>query len=135
MTPRERVLAVLLNGERPDKVPFTVYTEMIPQCAVERRLRNEGLCIVTTRAQPYVEKRPNCRTETHTYTEDGKPRIRRITRTPVGEVSSVDEPAGFTSWHKEFVIPLYNPSGTPLPWRRPNGKFRKFWTNGEEHVA
>lgn len=45
MTPRERVLAVL-RREPVDKVPFTIYMSKIPRCSVERRLRNEGLCIV-----------------------------------------------------------------------------------------
>ena len=39
MTPRQRVLATL-RGQPVDKVPFTIYECMIPQCAVERRLRS-----------------------------------------------------------------------------------------------
>jgi len=105
MTPRERVLAVL-RGEPAvaGKVPFTVYESMIPQCAVERRLRNEGLCIVHRRTQPYVMERPNCRTETVTSVEGGKQRVREVIRTPVGEVSTVREPAGFTAWTLERLF-------------------------------
>ncbi|MBT4814500.1 MAG: hypothetical protein HON70_02315 [Lentisphaerae bacterium] len=103
MTPRERVMAVL-RGEPVDKIPFTIYEGMIPQCSVERQLRNDGLCIVN-RQQPVCGVRtPGCRTETHTYAEDGKPRVKRVTYTPVGEVSEVREPAGFTSWAVEKLF-------------------------------
>ncbi|MGD2174577.1 MAG: hypothetical protein PVJ27_04170 [Candidatus Brocadiaceae bacterium] len=105
MTPRERVLAVL-NGEQPDEVPFTVYECMIPQCAVERDLRNAGLCIVNRHHEGYTSQTPNCTRETRRYSEEGRPRVRTVVRTPVGEVSTVTEPAGdrepfFTSWTLE----------------------------------
>ena len=45
MTPRERVDAALRN-EMPDWVPFTVYECMLPTSETERRLRDDGLCIV-----------------------------------------------------------------------------------------
>ena len=105
MTPRERVLAVLRGDPAvAGKVPFTVYETMIPQCAVERRLRNEGLCIVHRLTQPYVTDRPNCRTEMVTSVEGGKERAREVIRTPVGEVSTVREPAGFTAWTIERLF-------------------------------
>lgn len=97
MTPRERVLAVL-RGEPVDKVPFTVYEYKIPQCAVERRLRNDGLCIVNRRVPAYSSHRSGCTVESHTYADAGRPRVRTVYRTPVGEVDEVSEPAGFTSW-------------------------------------
>jgi hypothetical protein len=100
MTPRQRVLAVL-RGRRPDKVPFTIYENKIPQCAVERRLRNEGLCIVNRRHRAWREETPNCTWETHHYAKGSRPRVRTVVRTPVGEVSSVAEPAAFTSWTLE----------------------------------
>ncbi len=100
MKPRERVLAVL-NGQRPDKVPFTVYECMIPQCAVERRLRNEGLCIVNRSQAGYTTRTPNCTTTTLSYNEDGKPRRRTVVQTPVGEICEVRQPAGFTEWTLE----------------------------------
>jgi len=97
MTPRERVLAVL-RGERTDKVPFTIYEYKIPHCAVERRLRNDGLCIVNRGVSPYATSRPGCGVESAHYSENGRPRVRTVYRTPVGEVDEVSEPAGFTSW-------------------------------------
>ena len=103
MTPRERVLAVL-EGRPVDKVPFTVYESKIPHCAVERRLRNEGLCIVNRHVSPIRTETPNCVTESHHYNENGRPRVRNVTRTPVGEISTVREPAGFTSWELEKLF-------------------------------
>lgn len=102
-SPRERVEAVLQGGP-VDHVPFTVYECMIPQCAVERQLRNEGLCIVNRHYPGYETITPNCRTDTYTYTDEstGKSRVRSVTRTPVGDLESVSEPAGFTSWRHEL---------------------------------
>ena len=103
MTPRQRVLAVL-EGRRPDKVPFTIYESKIPQCAVERRLRNEGLCIVNRHHGGCKDQTPNCSWETFRYDENGRPRVRHVIRTPVGEVSTVSEPADFTSWTLEHFF-------------------------------
>jgi hypothetical protein len=103
MTPRQRVLAVL-RGERPDRVPFTVYECMIPQCAVERRLRSEGLCIVNRRYRVYAEETPRCERRTIRYSEGGRDLVRTVIRTPVGEVSSVGEPADFTTWTREWFF-------------------------------
>jgi hypothetical protein len=106
MTPRERVLAVL-RGEPTDKVPFTIYENKIPQCSVERQLRNEGLCIVYRNFPPYKRVTPNCVTEMHQFEEEGRLRQRLVTRTPVGEVFEVVEPADYTSWR--VVHPFKGP--------------------------
>ena len=102
MTPRQRVETVLRH-EVPDRTPLTMYECMIPQCEAERRLRNGGLCIVQRRGVVATHT-PNVTTETHHYSEDGKPRVRRVYHTPVGDLSSVDQPAGFTSWHLERLF-------------------------------
>lgn len=103
MTPKERVLAVL-RGEPADKVPFTIYENKIPQCSAERQLRNEGLCIINRNYAPFQRVTPNCVTETHQFHENGRLRQRVVTRTPIGEVNEVYEPAGFTSWRLEHVF-------------------------------
>ncbi|MFO8006632.1 MAG: uroporphyrinogen decarboxylase family protein [Candidatus Brocadiia bacterium] len=108
MKPRERVLAVL-RGERPDRVPLTVYECMIPQCAVERRLRNDGLCIVNRHHRAYRVETPNCTRQTLRYTEGGRNRTRTTISTPVGDVSTVVEPAGnrepfYTEWTIEHYF-------------------------------
>ena len=102
MTPRERVETVL-RREVPDKTPLTMYECMIPQCEAERRLRNDGLCIVQRRGVVGTHT-PNVTSETHTYSQDGKPRVRRVCHTPVGDLSTLDQPAGFTSWHLERMF-------------------------------
>lgn len=103
MTPRERVEAVLL-GRGPDHVPFTVYECMLPQCEVERRLRNDGLCIMNRRYPGYTSSTPNCTVESHTFTDPntGKGLVRTITHTPAGDLEEVREPAGFTSWRQKL---------------------------------
>ncbi len=100
MTPRERVLRVL-HGRRVDRVPFTVYECMIPQCATEREMRNRGLCIVN-RSGVVVAHQPNVKVTTMTYNEGGVRLERTTYETPVGALSRVMQPAGYTSWCKEY---------------------------------
>ena len=103
MTPRKRVEAVL-RGESADKVPFTIYECMLPQCTVERQLRDDGLCIVN-RHPPVVRTRtPNVRSVTKPFTENGIPYSRTDIHTPAGDLYSVSRPAGFTSWQ---VVKLF----------------------------
>ena len=102
LTPLERVERAL-RGEPVDKTPFTVYHGMVPRCALERRLRNMGLCVVrgmdvVTTCCPDVK----C-TET-TYTKDGVRLVRTDYDTPFGTLTSIREPAGFTSWTREYLF-------------------------------
>ena len=109
MTPLERVEAVLW-GHGPDHVPFTVYESKLPPCAVERQLRNEGLCIHNRHYTPMKSVTPNCSVETHTYTPPpqtgdvyaGETLVKTTTRTPAGDLIAVNKPAGFTSWRVEL---------------------------------
>ncbi|MBN1671596.1 MAG: hypothetical protein JXR37_11210 [Kiritimatiellae bacterium] len=103
MTPRQRVEAVL-RGERADRVPFTVYECMLPQCEVERRLRNKGVCIVNRRHPVVKKSTPHVTTETHTYSEGGKQLRRTDYHTPAGDLYTIDQPAGFTSWHAKRLF-------------------------------
>jgi hypothetical protein len=103
MTPRERVEAVL-RREVPDKTPFTIYENKLPQCSVERHLRNDGLCIVERRVPVVRSHTPSVFTETHEYQEEGVAYVRRVIRTPVGDLTTLDRPAGFTTWHIERVF-------------------------------
>lgn len=98
MTPRKRVEAVL-HGETPDKVPFTIYEYKLPQCSVERQLRNEGLCIVDRRVSVVRTHSPNVRSESHPYVENGVQYTKTITHTPAGDLYTITRPAGFTTWH------------------------------------
>ena len=102
MTPRERVETVL-RQDVPDKTPLTMYECMIPQCTAERQLRNDGLCIVQ-RTSVVATHTPNVTTEASHYSENGRPRVRRVCHTPLGDLSTLDEPAAFTSWHLERMF-------------------------------
>jgi hypothetical protein len=112
MTPRERVEAALL-GQRPDRVPFTVYENKLPTSEAERRLRDQGLCIVERRTPAYLTRYRETVEEAFGYTgSDGAARIRLTYRTPVGELTAVDRPVSFTSWHEKrlFTAPAdYEP--------------------------
>jgi len=103
MTPVQRVEAVL-DGQPHDHVPFTVYEYKLPQCAVERCLRNEGLCIMDRRYVGYETVTPNCQTTSCTYTDEttGKTLVRQVIHTPLGDLTSLSEPADFTSWRHEL---------------------------------
>ncbi len=103
MTPRKHV-ETALRGGRADRVPFTVYESMIPQCAVERQLRDRGLCIVDRHAPVVRSHRPNVTSSQHRFTEDGIELVRTVVETPVGTLTSLVEPAGFTSWHRERMF-------------------------------
>ena len=103
MTPRLHVEAAL-RGDQGDRVPFTVYECMIPQCATERELRNRGLCIVDRRAPVVRHHRPNVKTTQHSFEEDGKRLTRTTIETPAGTLTTLVEPAGFTSWHHERMF-------------------------------
>jgi hypothetical protein len=92
-------MQAVLRGEVPDKIPFTIYESKLPQCAVKRQLRNEGLCIVNRRFSVFRTHSPNVRMETVSYTENGVDYVRRTYHTPVGDLFTIDRPAGFTSWH------------------------------------
>ena len=102
MTPRERV-EIALRGGRADKVPFTIYESKIPQCEAERRMRNHGLCILH-RTHVINDYQPNVKFTQHVYRENGKRLIRTFYDTPAGQVSTLTEPAGFTSWTHEKMF-------------------------------
>ena len=97
LTPRKRV-EIALRGGHADVVPFTVYEYKLPQCELERKLRNRGLCIVERRAPVYKTHRPNCRMTQEVYWEDDKRFTRTHWETPGGTLTMLYEAADFTSW-------------------------------------
>ncbi|MDD3925529.1 MAG: hypothetical protein PHT33_02605 [bacterium] len=102
-TPYKRVMSAL-RGEKPDKTPFTVYSEMLPQCLLERDLRNRGLCIVK-RTISYKRYTPNVKEIACHYTDEtGRSLIKTVYSTPYGDLSTLVEPAGFTSWVHERMF-------------------------------
>ena len=103
MTPRERVIGVL-NHEKQDVTPFTVYESFLYMCQSELELRNRGMCIVK-RITSYTINYPNIVKTTRGYTDEkGRNFIETRIRTPVGELSQLDETAGFTVWNHEKLF-------------------------------
>lgn len=106
MTNRERILAVF-EGRMVGAVPFALKGWRIPQCTLERRLRNNGMAILA--GYPVVtEARLNTKTIRQTEHVQGLDRTRTIVETPKGIVTWVDSsnPAAprseSTSWTEEF---------------------------------
>ena len=96
-SPSQRVRAAL-RGERPGKIPFTVYENMLHRCSIERELRNRGTCIVK-RIASYRLVTPNVQQrEIHYNDENGRKVIKTIITTPVGELSKLRVPMGATTW-------------------------------------
>lgn len=103
MTPRCKV-EVSLRGGHSSTVPFTIYERKVPQCTAERLMRNRGLCIVKRDAPVFVTHRPHVTaTQQYEYTDQGR-LVRTRYETPVGTVSALDQPAGFTTWHHERMF-------------------------------
>lgn len=103
LTPRQRVELALRGGHGPS-VPFTMYAMKAPQCAAERRLRNRGMCIVKREVNAYKSCQPNVKVSSQTTYANGRTLVRTFYETPVGTLSSLHEPAGFTSWRHERLF-------------------------------
>ena len=102
MTPQKRV-EIALQGGHGDRVPFTIYESKIPQCAAEREMRNRGLCIVN-RVNVFTTRIPNVKITSQTSCENGHTLIRTFYETPQGTLSTLREPAGFTTWRHELLF-------------------------------
>lgn len=105
MNIRERILSAL-NWEEPDRIPLTIYDWMIPRGETERILRKAGVGLILRLPAHQVEHR-EVDFLTKEYWENGKKYVRKIIRTPVGEIHQTLEPevAYDTSlWIKEHFI-------------------------------
>ncbi len=87
LTPRQRVEQALRGGHS-DRVPFTMYECMIPQCVAEREMRNRGLCIVQREVTVFKKHYPNVRICEQSYWEDDRKITRRVYETPKGNLSA-----------------------------------------------
>lgn len=100
MEPKERVENVL-KRKKPDKIPFTIYENKLPQCTVERILRNNGLCIVK-RISLYNAIYPDVKWKTIIYTENKEEFTKTIIDTPLGQLETTyrktPQTDDFTSW-------------------------------------
>ncbi|MGQ9514984.1 MAG: uroporphyrinogen decarboxylase family protein [Thermoproteota archaeon] len=77
----DRINAVL-SGERPDKIPWTIYSMLLPRGNFERKMRDMGLGIVND-CSLYKASMPNVRVETRT---EGNYAYTTY-HTPIGKVS------------------------------------------------
>jgi len=102
LTPRQRV-ELALHRKRPDRVPFTVYECMIPQCFAERTMRNRGLCIVK-RMGVFSAHHPNVNIHKEVFWKSGRQMTRTHYETPVGALDTLTEAAGFTTWQHEYMF-------------------------------
>jgi len=104
MTPRERVLSVL-NGEMPDRVPFTCYDSLLPRGELEVGLRTDGLALLM-HCPVFATERPHVEVDRRDYYENGRLFIRETFRTPVGEVWQTKRTGGGygTSRLTEYLI-------------------------------
>ncbi|MAG16766.1 MAG: hypothetical protein CMJ21_01715 [Phycisphaerae bacterium] len=103
LTPRRRV-EIALHGGHSDRVPFTMYENKVPQCAAERELRNRGMCIVNRQAPVVRVHRPNVTVRSETFANNGRQLCRTFYETKLGTVSTLNEPAGFTTWRHETMF-------------------------------
>ena len=90
MTNRERVLAVL-RGDRPDRIPFTIFDWKIPWGHDKRLLRERGLTMRRW-CSGWKVQYPHCELKTLSYTENGQRCEREIVNTPRGQITSLFEP-------------------------------------------
>ena len=104
LSPRERCERAV-RFEDVDHVPLTIYEYKIPQGEEERKLRNAGMCIVQRGPNVFSVRRPNVlETRTYGYADNGRWLTRTVTRTTAGELTTVGQPAGFTTWHLEKMF-------------------------------
>lgn len=97
MTVRERIQTALRGG-RPDQVPWTIYSGLLPQGETAERLKAQGLGVVLS--QPvFTAEYPNLEVEERWVEENGQSFRVQTWRTPVGELTQRArlEP-GYGSW-------------------------------------
>jgi hypothetical protein len=84
MTMRERMLAVV-EGRRPDRVPFVLYTDLAPLDELAALVGAERFGLLPW-VRPYAEAAPRCRISSENLERDGRRLTRRTLYTPVGEL-------------------------------------------------
>lgn len=102
MTPKERV-EIALKGGHSGTVPFTIYESMAAHCQGERILRNGGLCLVVG-VSVFKSFTPDVKITKYTEDYPDRQLVRTYYQTPVGTLSCLHQPAGFTSWNLEWLF-------------------------------
>ena len=103
LTPR-RCVERALHGGRSARVPFTMYEYRVLPCVAERRMRNRGMCIVNRSFTGFNTHRPNVNTTQHVYWDKGTQLVRTSHETPVGTLTTLNQPQAFTSWRHEQMF-------------------------------
>lgn len=110
MQPRERVETVLRGGT-PERIPFTCYEQFIAKCAIDRQLRNLGMCYIhwddaRDCLSGVHSVRKHCEEAVLRYTDRATGKVLRKTtvETPKGILTSLVEEAGFTEWTHERMF-------------------------------
>ncbi|HBN85162.1 MAG TPA: hypothetical protein DDZ89_15115 [Clostridiales bacterium] len=103
MTPRERVLSALRRQD-VDMVPFTIYDTKWIEGEARAELMKRGLCPVI-RITSYTVHRPNVSVKSHSFTnEKGVKLVRTCYSTPAGDLTTLVQPVGFTTWTLEHMF-------------------------------
>ena len=104
LTPRERVERTF-RRESVDRVPFTIYTGLLPwRTTAERRLRNDGLCLVA-RAGTFSSASPNVKTKHIQFVgPDGFDRRQTVIKTPRGTLTSTMRVQGIAHTYEERLF-------------------------------
>ena len=104
MNPRERIVTAL-RGEMPDRVPWTIYSGLLPRGTTERELRNRGLGLVAHQSV-YTMERPDVSLAERVVEERDEIVRVRTYHTPVGELTERRrvEPGYGSSWAFEHLV-------------------------------
>ena len=99
------LVAAALRGSAVDRVPWTIYANLLPRGATERALRNRGLCLLAH--QPvYTVKRPNVVVDDRAVADGDDTIVVRSYHTPLGDLAERRrvEPGYGSSWAFEHLV-------------------------------
>lgn len=102
LTPRKRV-ELALRKEYADKVPLTIYESLMPRCTCERKLRDDGLCLISGN-HVYSTTTPNVKQYNEGYFENGIYKQRCFFETPYGALTKVLVPKPGTTWTEKELF-------------------------------
>ena len=103
MTPRERFLAAMA-GDTADKVPFIIWNNKLPGEPVNSELLAAEACIIN-KSSVYKASHPGVKVETEQLSpQDGFARCRKIFRTGVGVLTTVERLVPGTIWLEKMLF-------------------------------